>query len=80
MNLRNNDVIDVPYSRLVSLERLPLTCFPKLWFEFTDENIKILHNISMFNKELKEFSLNQLSDVMICDILLCLLCHPPDRL
>ena len=80
INLRNNDVLDVPFARLVSLERLPLTRFPKLWSEFNAENIKILRNKPMFNKELKEFLLNQLSDVIICDRLFGPQCHPPDRL
>jgi len=80
INLRNNDVLDVPFARLVSLERLPLTRFPKLWSEFNAENIKILRNKPMFNKELKEFLLNQLHDGIICERLFCPQYHPPDRL
>ena len=80
INLRNNDAIDVPFARLISLERHPLTRFPKLWLDFNDENIKFIRNKQMFNKELKIFLLGKLSDVVICDRLFCYQCHPPDRL
>jgi len=80
MNLRNNENIDVPFARLVSLERHPLTRFPKLWQDFNNENIKFIRNKLQFNKELKMYFLDQLSDVIICDRLLCSQCHPPDRL
>jgi len=45
MNLRNNDNYDVPFARLVSLERHPLTRLPKIWLEFENENIKIIANL-----------------------------------
>jgi hypothetical protein len=80
MNLRNNEDYDVPFARLVSLERQPLTRLPKLWSEFENENIKIIRNKLLFNKELKIFLLNQLNDTIICDRLYCPQCHPPDRL
>ena len=60
MNLRNNDDYDVPFARLVSLERQPFTKLPKLWIEFENENIKIIRNKLEFNKKLKSFLLNQL--------------------
>jgi hypothetical protein len=80
LNLRNNEAFDVPFARLISLKRHPLTHFPKLWLEFTDENIKFIRNKPMFNRELKTFFLDKLNDVVICDRLLCSQCHPPDRL
>jgi len=80
MNLRNNDDYDVPFARLVSLERQPFTRLPKLWSEFENENIKIIRNKLEFNKKLKFFLLNQLRDTIICDRLYCPQCHPPDRL
>ena len=80
MNLRNNEAMDVPFARLMSLERHLLTRFPKLWFEFNNENVKIIRNKPMFNKELKTFFLDQLNEVVTCDRLFCAQCHPPDRL
>ena len=80
MNLRNNEAIDVPFARLVSLERHPFTRFPKLWFDLNNENIKIIRNKPMFNKELKVYLLSELRDVVTCDRLFCIQCHPPDRL
>jgi hypothetical protein len=80
MSLRNNETVDIPYTRLVSLDRHPLTRFPKMWSEFNNENIKLIRNKSLFNRELKLFLLDQLKDVVVCDRLLCSQCHPPDRL
>ena len=80
MNLRNNEEIDIPFARLVSYERHPLTRFPKLWLEFENETIKIIRNKLIFNRELKLFFLSKLKDVVICDRLFCPQCHPPDRL
>ena len=80
MNLRNNANYDVPFARLVSLERHPLTRLPKTWLEFENENVKIIRNKLLFNKELKLFLLNQLNDNFTCDRLFCPQCHPPDRL
>jgi hypothetical protein len=44
------------------------------------KKIKIIRNQKTFNKGLKEHFFNQLKETVSCDRLLCLQCHPPDRL
>jgi hypothetical protein len=80
VELRNADQIYIPFARLTSIERHPLTKFPRLWHEFTDESIKIIRDRLSFNKKLKEHFLAKLDENYSCDRLLCLQCHPLDRL
>ena len=80
VELRNADQIYIPFARLTSIERHPLTKFPRLWHEFTDESIKIIRDKLSFNKKLKEHFLAKLDENYSCDRLLCLQCHPLDRL
>jgi len=75
VELRNNDDINIPFARLCSTQRQPLTCFPKIWASFPDENIKFIRNVIEFNAELKMYYLNQLSSVPNCTRLLCPHCH-----
>jgi hypothetical protein len=78
--LRNDDIIDVPFAGTSLNERQSLTRIPKAWFDFTCEEIKIIRNKKTFKKDLKERFLNRLNETVSCDRLLCLQCHPPDRL
>ena len=73
--LRNNDQLHIPFLRLNSLLKFPLTNLPRTWLEFTNENIKILRNKIEFKFELKKHLLNELSAVVICNRLLCPSCH-----
>ena len=75
IELRNNDDINIPFARLSSTERLPLTAFPKIWATFPDERIKFIRNIPEFNNELKKYFLNDLNSTPNCSRLLCPHCH-----
>jgi hypothetical protein len=72
--LRNNDQLNIPFARLVSTERHPLTSFPKTWEDFPDFQIKILRKIPEFDKQLKEFFLSDLSSQVQCNRLFCPSC------
>jgi hypothetical protein len=75
VELRNNDDIDIPFARLSSTQRQPLTGFPRLWSNFPDERIKFIRNVVEFNNELKLYYLNRLNSSPICNRLLCPHCH-----
>ena len=53
VELRNNDDINIPFARLSSTQRQPLSGFPKIWASFPDERIKFIRNVVEFNLELK---------------------------
>lgn len=73
--LRNDDDLFLPISRLTTLNKHPLYSFPKGWAEFTEYNIKIQRDKNMFNKMLKKFFINSLQDTYVCNRLLCPSCH-----
>ena len=75
VELRNKDDLNIPFARLTSTERQPLTFFPKIWSSFPDEQIKFTRNVKEFNKLLKNHYLNMLSSVPVCNRLLCPHCH-----
>ena len=75
IELRNDDLLHVPFARTNALSRLPLVTLPKLWNEFQDENIKIIRNKIEFNSKLKQHLLTLLNDVPNCSRLLCPACH-----
>jgi hypothetical protein len=75
VELRNNDDINIPFARLCSTQRQPLTGFPKIWASFPDERIKFIRNVVEFNSELKVYYLNLLSSKPNCNRLLCPHCH-----
>lgn len=77
VELRNNDDLYIPFARLTSTERQPLSGFPKLWATFPDEQIKFIRNVPEFNLALKKHYLNLLSSIPICNRLLCPHCHLP---
>ncbi len=45
------------------------------WEDFPDPQIKFIHDRFGFNLKLKNHFLNQLSDVPVCNRLLCPVCH-----
>ena len=73
--LRNNDQLHIPFLRLTSLSKHPLTNLPRTWLEFTNENVKILRNKIEFKFQLKKHFLNELSSIVNCNRLLCPSCH-----
>jgi hypothetical protein len=80
VELRNNDDINIPFARLASTQRQPLTGFPKTWASFPDERIKFIRNVVEFNHELKMYYINLLSSKPNCTRLLCPHCHLPKNL
>jgi len=75
VELRNADDIYIPFARLSSTVRQPLTEFPRLWASFPDEQLKFTRNVIEFNKNLKIHYLNRLSATPVCNRLLCPHCH-----
>jgi hypothetical protein len=73
--LRNDNGMYVPHARTNYLSRMPLFSFPKIWTNFENELIKSTKNKSEFNLNLKNHFLNNLSDTVICNRLLCPTCH-----
>ena len=75
IELRNDDLLAIPFARTKFCEKLPLTAFPKIWTEFPSEEIKFIRNKIEFNNKLKEYFLEQLGSVPNCTRLLCPTCH-----
>jgi hypothetical protein len=75
VELRNNDDINIPFARLCSTQRQPLSGFPKISASFPDERIKFIRNVVEFNFELKMYYLNLLFTKPNCTRLLCPHCH-----
>jgi hypothetical protein len=75
ITLRNRDDINIPFARLSSSSRQPLVNLPRLWENFRQEDIKIIRNKLEFKSKLKEYFLNNLSEIVICNRLLCHACH-----
>ena len=75
ISLRNQEQLDIPFVRLASSEKMPLVNLPRTWEKFSDESIKILRNCSEFNLKLKKHLLDELSEAVQCNRLLCPVCH-----
>ena len=65
----------IPFARLSSTALQPLTCLPKTWENFPNEQIKFIRNKADFNFKLKEYFLNNLSNTPSCDRLFCPSCN-----
>jgi hypothetical protein len=74
IQLRNDNELHIPFSRLDSCKRFPMYDFPRTWNNFDDE-IKALNSRSQFKKATKKFFLDKLSDTVVCNRLLCPSCH-----
>ncbi len=72
--LRNSAQINIPFSRLAMVDKLPLHSFPVNWENFPDENIKFMRNKMEFNEKLKTYFLKQLSYKVTCTRLYCPSC------
>lgn len=72
--LRNNNALQIPFSRLIFTDRHPLFSFPRLWENFLDEQIKFIRKKSEFDEKLKKHFLNELSSVPNCNRLFCYSC------
>ena len=77
-NLRNNDDLYVPQSRLKSLSSFPLYILPTLWNELPI-HLRVIPNKSLFKSNLKIFFLTKLDHVIICNRLFCPACSGATR-
>jgi len=77
IQLRNNDQLQPPPSRLALTDRLPSFNFIKVWLQFPDEQLKFTRNKIEFDNKLKNFYLNDLSENIICNRLFCPSCFRP---
>jgi len=72
--LRNDNDFFVPFARTDQISRFPLSNLPKIWNTLPD-NLTIIRNRLEFLLELKSYFLNLMSDNIVCDRLLCPVCH-----
>jgi len=66
VDLRNRELLDIPFARTSLTARLPLNSFPKIWLDFTEMNIKNIRKCSEFDDKLKKFFIEDLADQIIC--------------
>ena len=74
-NLRNNAQLHIPFVRLATFTKFPLSEFPRHWCEFPDEEIKTAASRPIFKKLLKEHFLNNLNENVVYEGLLFPSCH-----
>ncbi len=74
VELRNAEEINIPFARTKLIGIQPLVAFPHVWENFPDDGIKFLRNKLEFGGKLKRHYLNTLSQVVICNRLLCPAC------
>ena len=72
-NLRNNDALSIPISRLKSLSYFPLYSFPSLWTQLPDY-LKSIPTVRLFKANLKNFYLSSLNSTPTCNRLFCPSC------
>ena len=73
--LRNSENLYIPHPRLSLSQKQPYFNLPLLWSQFNNPQIKIIREKKQFNCELKKFLISNLSDIVICNRLLCPVCH-----
>jgi hypothetical protein len=71
--LRDDDSLYIPMSRLEHYSKFPFNDYPKIWNEYKSVVSAPTRNI--FKNLLKVHFLSQLQDRVICDRLLCPVCH-----
>ena len=69
ISLRNENLLNIPFARLSSSIKLPLDNLPQTWENFQNESIKIISNKLEFYYKLKEHFLGELSEVMLCTVI-----------
>ena len=77
IQLRNNDRLRLPPSRLALTDRLPTYDFARSWELFPDEQIKFVRNKNSFDQQLKNYFINDLSETANCTRLFCPACFRP---
>lgn len=74
LQLRNEFNFQHLVSKTVSLDKLPLFQYPRLWDQFPDLRIKCLERPNLFDRTLKKFFIDDLSDTPNCERLFCPAC------
>ena len=77
IQLRNNDRLRLPPSRLALTDRLSTYDFARTWELFPDEQIKFVRNKNSFDQQLKNYFINDLSETVTCNRLFCPACFRP---
>ncbi len=73
--LRNSSNLYVPFAKLSFSQKQPFINLPKTWLALDNENIKIIRNKIEFNIKLKLHLFSLLSESVVCNRLLCPVCH-----
>ena len=68
--VRRDDQFEISL-RLSSSIKLPLVNLPKTWENFDNESIKIIRNKAEFNLKLKKHLLDELNDIVHCNLFFC---------
>jgi hypothetical protein len=71
--LRDDHLLHVPFIRLEHYLKFPLSDFPRSWNNFN--NAVTANSRGTFKCLLKEYFLEKLSNVPVCQRLLCPACH-----
>jgi hypothetical protein len=71
--LRDDNLLYVPFIRLEHFVKFPLADFPRTWNDFN--NAVSANTRGVFKSLLKEYFLDKLSNVPMCQRLLCPSCH-----
>jgi hypothetical protein len=71
--LRNDHLLNVPFVRTEHLLKFPYSDYPRIWNEFN--NAVLANTRGTFKGLLKEHFVDKLSNVPVCNRLLCPACH-----
>jgi hypothetical protein len=71
--LRDDDLLYVPPTRLDHFSKFPLSEYPKIWNEY--KTIVAAPTRNIFKHVLKDYFLSELNERVICNRLLCPVCH-----
>jgi hypothetical protein len=72
-NLRDDNLLHIPYVRLEHFMKFPLAEYPRIWNDFN--NAVVAPNRNLFKSMLKELLLSNLTESITCNRLLCPVCH-----
>jgi len=75
MQLRPRGTFKINFTRLSICEKFPFFSLPRTWNSFPNEEVKNITNKIEFNKKLKKLLIDELSDNVVCNRLLCPTCH-----
>jgi hypothetical protein len=74
INLRNQNLFQVPVANIKSLERIPYFLFPRIWNGFDNEAIKSIQTCNLFDENLKQMFIDDLNNFPTCNRIFCPAC------